>query len=82
MYEGELRKAKDAAIGQMREDARALGADVSSVSTSTTNTSAAAIGPCSWSPPTVPRSGCADWHPSASPTAVRRRRRWRMYEAR
>ena len=27
VYEGELRKAKDAAIGQMREDARALGAD-------------------------------------------------------
>ena len=27
VYEDELRKAKDAAIGQMREDARALGAD-------------------------------------------------------
>ena len=27
VYEDELRKAKDTAIGQMREDARALGAD-------------------------------------------------------
>ena len=27
VYEDELRKAKDAAIGQMGEDARALGAD-------------------------------------------------------
>ena len=27
VYEDELRNAKDAAIGQMREDARALGAD-------------------------------------------------------
>ena len=27
VYEDELRKAKDAALGQMKEDARALGAD-------------------------------------------------------